>query len=165
MSALVSEIMTKMISEANGNIHDIDHFIKVYTYAKTIGEGERLDARTQEILELAAIVHDISCPLCREKYGNTNGKYQEAESPALVRAFFSGTAVPADEVERIVSLVSRHHTYTGVDGPDMRILLEADYIVNASEKGYAPAALRAAEKTVFETATGLSLLHAVFCLA
>lgn len=24
-----------------------------------------------------AIVHDISCPLCREKYGDKNGKKQE----------------------------------------------------------------------------------------
>ena len=30
-----------------------------------------LTPQTQETLELAAVVHDIACPLCREKYGNT----------------------------------------------------------------------------------------------
>ncbi len=45
-----------------------DHFLKVYAFAKTLGEAEGLDARTQETLELAAVVHDIACPLCREKY-------------------------------------------------------------------------------------------------
>ena len=39
----VSQIMEKMISFSQGNIHDIDHFIRVWTYAKTIGELEKLD--------------------------------------------------------------------------------------------------------------------------
>ena len=36
---------------------------------------------------------------------------------------------------RIIRLVS-HHTYTGVDGLDYRILLEADFIVNAGESEF-----------------------------
>ena len=83
----VSQIMEKMISFSQGNIHDIDHFIRVWTYAKTIGELEKLDKATQFILEVSAMVHDIACPLCREKYGNTNGKYQEKESEPIVREF------------------------------------------------------------------------------
>lgn len=45
--------------------------------ARTIGTLENLDRHSQEILELAAVVHDIACPLYREKYGNTDGKNQE----------------------------------------------------------------------------------------
>lgn len=67
----------KMIEFYNGNLHDINHFLKVYTYAKTIGELEKLNEKEQFILELASILHDIACPICREKYGNTNGKMQE----------------------------------------------------------------------------------------
>ena len=55
-----------MIEFYKGNIHDIDHFLKVWAMAKTIGEIEKPDRHTQEILELAAVVHDIACPLCRE---------------------------------------------------------------------------------------------------
>ena len=39
----ISQIMEKMIAFSNGNIHDIDHLIRVWTYAKTIGELEGLD--------------------------------------------------------------------------------------------------------------------------
>ena len=39
----ITEILKKMITFSNGNIHDIDHLIKVWTYAKTIGELEGLD--------------------------------------------------------------------------------------------------------------------------
>ena len=85
----IAEITQKMIAHSNGNRHDINHFMKVYAFAKTIGEYEGLDRNTQTILEVAAIVHDIACPLCREKYGNTNGNYQELEGPALVQVFLA----------------------------------------------------------------------------
>ena len=44
-----------MIEFSKGNIHDIDHFIRVWTYAKTIGEMERLDTETQYVLEADTI--------------------------------------------------------------------------------------------------------------
>lgn len=56
----ISQIMEKMITISDGNIHDIDRFIRVWTYAKTIGELEHLDRDTQYILEVAAIAHDIA---------------------------------------------------------------------------------------------------------
>ena len=71
--------MEKIIAFSDGNIHDIDHLIRVWTYSKMIGELEGLDAQIQLVLEVAAITHDIACPLCREKYGTTNGKHQELE--------------------------------------------------------------------------------------
>ena len=59
----IAQIMEKMIAFSEGNIHDITHLSCVWTYAKTIGELEGLDADTQFILEVAAITHDIACPL------------------------------------------------------------------------------------------------------
>lgn len=70
-----SEIAERMIDYSDGNLHDIAHFLKVWAFARTIGEGEHLCEKDQFILETAAIVHDIACPLCRTKYGNTDGKY------------------------------------------------------------------------------------------
>ena len=63
----IAQIMEKMIAFSEGNIHDITHLSCVWTYAKTIGELEGLDADTQFVLEVAAITHDIACPLCRRK--------------------------------------------------------------------------------------------------
>ncbi|HBC26771.1 MAG TPA: phosphohydrolase, partial [Ruminococcaceae bacterium] len=48
-----------MIDYYAGDPKRIQHFIKVYHFAKMIGEMERVDARTQEILEVSALVHDI----------------------------------------------------------------------------------------------------------
>ena len=46
--------------------------------------GRNLNPELQKLVEVTAVVHDIACPLCRVKYGNTNGKHQEEESAALL---------------------------------------------------------------------------------
>lgn len=157
----ISDAVEKMIAFYNGDLHDINHFLKVWAFAKNIGEQEGLDARTQETLELTAIVHDISCPLCRAKYGNADGKKQEKESAPLVEAFFAGEECGAD-VARISWLVSHHHTYTDVDGIEHRILLEADFLVNAGESGYARTAIESAKMQFFRTAAGIRLLDSIY---
>ena len=63
----IAQIMEKMIAFSEGNIHDITHLSCVWTYAKTIGELEGLDADTQFILEVAAITHEIGRASCRER--------------------------------------------------------------------------------------------------
>ena len=158
----VAEAMQKMILLSRRQFHDINHFLKVHAYALTIGACEGLSQAQRYTLELAAIVHDIACPLCREKYGNTNGKYQEQEGAPLTRAFFEGTDVPSDTVERVVWLVAHHHTLRPIDGIDHQILVEADYLVNAEESGLAEANIRHMGETIFKTGTGKQLLQSLY---
>ena len=157
----ISQIMEKMIAFSNGNLHDMNHFMCVWTYAKTIGELEGLDRKTQETLEIAAITHDIACPLCREKYGNTNGKYQEQEGIPLVRAFLSDTGLSPEQIERVAYLVGHHHTYINVDGADYQILLEADYIANASENSFSRQSIETFLRRVTKTESGIRLARSV----
>ena len=156
--------MDKMIAFSEGNIHDIDHFIRVWTYAKTIAELEQLDSETQYILEVAAITHDIACPLCREKYGNTNGKHQEAEGVSMVETFLNDADMSAHQMEQIKYLVGHHHTLSGIDGIDHQILIEADYIANASENGYDGKNIENFLNQIVKTSTGKQLIKSVFCL-
>lgn len=158
----VSEIMLKMIDYSNGNLHDINHFMKVYAFAKTIGEQENLSPKEQTTLEIAAIVHDIACPLCREKYGNTNGKYQELEGMNLTRDFLKDTHLPEDLIERVIFLVGHHHTLTDISGMDYQILIEADYLVNADESQYSKENIHNMMTKVFKTQTGITLLKSVY---
>ena len=158
----VADLMQKMIAYSDGNLHDIAHFIKVHSYARTIGIQEGLLDYEQETVELAAIIHDISCPLCRIKYGNTNGKHQEEESAPLVREILEGIDIPEAMADRINYLVSHHHTYTNVDGIDYRILLEADFLVNADESNMSADAILNARSSFYETKTGIALLDSIY---
>ena len=160
----IAEILKKMITFSNGNIHDIDHLIKVWTYAKTIGELEGLDPETQFVLEVAAITHDIACPLCREKYGNANGKYQEIEGAPLVTEFLSDTGMTTEQISRVAYLVGHHHTLTDIKGMDYQILIEADYIVNAYESEYSKENIENFIEKVMKTDSGKRITREVFCL-
>lgn len=158
----IAQILEKMILHSGGNARDVNHFMKVWAYAKTIGELEHLDEETQFILEAAAAVHDIACPLCLEKYGNTNGEHQEKEGMPLVREFLQGSGIEESRIERIAWLVGHHHTYTGIDGMDYQILLEADYLVNADEMQDSREQIRNFRSRVFRTQAGIRLLESIF---
>ena len=75
-----------------GDPKRIQHFVKVYEFAKYIGKGEKLDEKTYKTLKLAAIVHDIGIHKAEKKYGQCGGKLQEKEGPPeaekLLKKFF-----------------------------------------------------------------------------
>ena len=157
-----ARITEKMIRFYEGSLHDIDHFLKVWAHARTLGALEGLDEKTLSILEKTAIVHDIACPLCRKKYGSAAGPYQEIESEALLRPFLAEFNLPAEELERIIFIVSHHHTYTGVDGVDWQLMLEADFLVNACESNLSRESIIAFRDKVFKTASGTRILNDMY---
>ncbi|MCR5790822.1 MAG: phosphohydrolase [Lachnospiraceae bacterium] len=128
---------------------------------KMIGELEGIDPETQFILEVAAITHDIACPLCREKYGNTNGKLQDEEGIPLVRAFLADTGLSEPQIDRVAFLVGHHHTLNEIDGADYQILIEADYIANAIENGYSRNNIENFTRTVVKTRSGLRIINSM----
>jgi len=158
----VSEAIEKMAGGCGGSQYDVNHFLKVWAYAKTIGELEGLDERTQSVLEYAAIVHDIACPSLREIHGNAPGKLQEEAGPPLARKFYEDSGLDTEIVDRVCWLVGHHHTLTEVDGLDHRILLEADFLVNAGEGEASHETIDRYRENVFRTESGLRLLDTVY---
>ncbi|WP_227020691.1 hypothetical protein [Sinanaerobacter chloroacetimidivorans] len=53
------QVINEMIHYYAGDPLQINHFLKVYGFAKAIGEMEGLDAETQEILEKHAGIHRV----------------------------------------------------------------------------------------------------------
>jgi len=158
----ISDIMQKMIEYSNGNLHDINHFIKVHSFARTIAELENIDEETKFILEVAAITHDIACPICRKKYGNTNGKHQEIEGEPLVKDFLKDMDLTQKQIDRVAYLIAHHHTYKDIDGIDYQILLESDYIVNAHESNYSIENIKNTKEKIFKTKSGIRLLELIY---
>lgn len=166
-------LILKMISYDHGSPERIQHFLKVHSFAKTIAVFEHLDEKTLFITEAAAIVHDIGIRLCLEKYGDGNGKLQEKEGPALAEQMLSELGFEKDVIERVSFLVGHHHTYTGIDGLDYQILVEADFLVNLYEDGrpdgaggFMPdkAAVETAYQRIFATETGKWICRSMFAL-
>ena len=158
----IAEITKKMIAFSEGNLHDINHFLKVWAFARTIGISEGLDEEAQFILEVSALIHDIACPLCRKKYGCTDGKLQEKEGAPLAAEFLADARLTAGEIEKVSYIVGHHHTYSNVESIEHQILLEADYLVNADESGYSRRNIENFRDLVFRTRTGNELLGSVY---
>jgi len=155
-------LLQKMIEYYSGDPKRIQHFIKVHSFAKMIGELEELDSNTQNILEIAAIVHDIGIKTSEEKYGNCNGKLQEQEGPALAEPMLVTLNIDAKIIERVCYLIGHHHTYNNIDGLDYQILVEADFLVNMYEDGMNKEAIESACNKVFRTKSGIQLCNIIF---
>ena len=81
-----------------------------------------------------------------------------------MRSFLADAGLPGDQVERVAYLVGHHHTYTDIDGIDYQILIEADYIVNASESAYSPENRKSFLEKHMKTESGKRLLRSTFCM-
>ncbi len=159
------ELIIKMTEFNAGDPKRIQHFIKVYEFAHVIGVKEQLEERLLRILDIAAIMHDIGIRPSEEKYGRCDGKLQEQEGPAYAKEMLAKfPEVSEDETKRICYLIAHHHTYDNVDGLDYRILLEADFLVNAMEDHLDKDAIITFRDKVFMTKTGLHLINTMFGL-
>ncbi len=162
MQKKLDELTMEMVRWYAGEPNRIQHFLKVWGFAALMGRQEGLDARTQEILEVAALVHDIGIRPAEEKYGSDAGPLQEREGEPAARALLTRLGWDEALVGRVSRLVGRHHTYDDIDGPDCQLLIEADFLVNLFESGASAKVRAAARKNVFRTKAGLRLLDEMF---
>ena len=155
-----TNVIHEMIIFDRGDARRIQHFLKVYQFAALIGKLEGLSPEQQEILEIAAILHDIGIIPSEKKYGISNGKLQEQEGPAYARELLNRIGGYGQEfIDRVCFLIAHHHTYEGIDGLDWQILLEADFLVNSFEKNMPEDAIKKFRASVFRTKSGIALLN------
>ena len=157
-------LIQKMLAYYSGDPARIQHYTKVYTYASMIGHAEHLSDELQHILETAAILHDIGIKIAEEKYHSSAGVLQEKEGPALAEQMLSELGFEKDVIERVSFLVGHHHTYTGIDGLDYQILVEADFLVNLFEGNTDTAHIRTTYDNIFRTETGKKICREMFGL-
>ena len=139
----------------------IGHFLKVFGYAKAIGELEQLDSKTQFILETAALMHDVGIKESLMKYGNSIGENQEKEGAVIARQMLETLGYSDADIDRVCFLIANHHTYDNIEGLDYQILVEADFLVNCANM--------AAERKdgfvkLFRTEAGKSFLKVIYSL-
>ena len=162
---MLTQLKYEMIQYERGCPSRIQHFLKVHSFAKLIGEKEGLDEHTLFILESTALVHDIGIKNAKIKYGSSAGPYQEKEGEIEARPLLEKLGYDPTDIDRICYLVGHHHTYNMVDGIDYQILLEADYLVNSFEHEHeSQEVIYKMLNNVFKTKTGKDLLITQFDL-
>lgn len=159
---MINKLHVEMIKLYSKDVKRIQHFCKVHSYAKLIGEMEQVDADTLFILEAAALTHDIGIHICEEKYGDCNGKLQEKEGPAIAKELLERLHFEELVSQRVQYLIAHHHTYDAIDGIDYQILVEADFLVNLYEDGLSGEAAANAYQKIFRTNSGKRICREMF---
>ena len=160
-----------------GDPRRVQHFIKVYGYCRLLGLSEGLDTHTQNMLEAAALLHDVSKGTpghalallhdigiheAERRHGSSAGPYQEQEGPAVACPLLSAAGADESEIERICWLIAHHHSCQAGENTDFRILLEADFLVNADEDSLPRESIASARERLFRTDSGKKLLDDIF---
>lgn len=152
----IPQAALKMAAYDAGDTRRIEHLMKVWGYARTIGQLENLDRRTQLILELAALTHDIGIKNSLLKYGSASGEHQQIEGPPEAQKLLEELGFPKEIIQRVCWLIAHHHIYHEMTSPDYQILVEADLLVNFAEGGMAPS------DRLFRTEAGKALYRSLF---
>ncbi len=160
----LNDVFLAMIEYDCGDAKRIQHFMKVHSFAKLIGELEGLPVDELYTLEIAAYVHDIGIKKAEEQYGNCSGKHQEELGPDEAKQLLINLGCEGTVVKRVCYLVGHHHTYTDIDGKDYQILVEADFLVNLYEDAASREAIEHAYKSIFRTESGKRICRTMFRL-
>lgn len=161
------KVINAAVAYFEKDIRRISHLLKVYGYAKMIGEMEQLDDFEMECLETAAVLHDIGIKISEEKYHSSAGKYQELEGPAVAETILNKLGFDSKLIERVKYLIGHHHTYDDIKGLDYQILVEADFLVNIDEdnlncKENCRETIEKIRDNIFKTTTGTKILESIY---
>mgnify|MGYP003168269951 CR=1 FL=1 len=162
MKKNTSIIINEMISYYANDPRRVNHFLKVYSFSKSIGELEKLDEEMQYILEIAAIMHDIGIKISEEKYNSSAGNYQEIEGPPVAREMLEMLGFDEKIIERVCFLIGHHHTYSKIDNIDYQILIEADFLVNIYEDEIKYDSIVSIKDKYFKTKAGINFLEKLY---
>lgn len=159
---MIEKLTLKAIEYFGNDARRIQHFIKVHSFCRLIGISEGLSGEELTLLEAAAVLHDIGIKNSELKYNSSAGNYQELEGPPVAREILAGMGCEAAFIDRVCYLIGHHHTYKNIDGMDYRILVEADFLVNAYEDSMSSEQCRTVYEKIFKTDTGKRLLETIF---
>lgn len=161
-SNIIKDVITKMIIYFGNDVVRINHALKVYGFAKVIGEIENINNEKLQILEVAAILHDIGIKESERKYNSSSGNYQEVEGPPVARKLLDDFNLEREFLDRVSYIIGNHHTYGKIDDIDFQILVEADFLVNIFEDNLNNQAINLIKEKYYKTTSGIMYLENMY---
>lgn len=159
---MINTMLNRMIAYNAGDPVRIQHAVKVFAFAQNIARNEQCAEDLVFILSMAAILHDIGIHNAEEKYHSSAGNYQEREGPPVAEKLMEDLTMEKSVKDRILYLISNHHTYTNINGIDYQILIEADFLVNIFEDRLHKESIDSIKKNIFRTKSGITLLDTLY---
>lgn len=109
----------------------IEHALKVLFHAEQIFHSR--PGGDEEIVIAAALLHDIGIKVSEQELGYNTGKTQEKYGPPIAGQLLASIGFPAEKIEIVKNIIGNHHSPSKYDYPELKILKDADQIVNQQE--------------------------------
>ena len=143
----VNRVALKMKQYHHGDPMKVQHFVRVYTLAKSIGELERLSDEEQLDVELAALTHSVG-----------GGRVP------VVRDLLLGCGFDDSVSMRVCHIVENQENYDHIATLNHQILIEAKKIVKFKENDTPEKEIIRQAEDLFLTNTGKLFLKRAFRL-
>lgn len=158
----LNQLINYMMKHEKGCPKRINHFLKVHSFAKIIADSENFADSTKDIIEVAAILHDVGIKPSLVKYQSSAGHHQEIEGPPIAKEILYRLGFFEEIIDRVCYLIANHHTYTNIEGEDYQTLIEADFLVNIFEDGLNKENILTIKEKYFKTNAGINLLDNLY---
>jgi HD superfamily phosphodiesterase len=159
---MVDKIMGLAIKYNKNDVLQINHLLKVYSFAHYIGIMEGCNTQLQTIIEIAALLHDIGIHEAERKYNSSAGNWQELEGPIVAKELLKDLNLENFIQDRVLFLIGHHHSYKAIDDIDFQILVEADFLVNIFESQMVNDSIKSIKENIFKTNCGIKLLEQLY---
>ena len=125
------KIVKLLVDYFGSDFRRITHALEVLRFAEYLAEKET--GYDEDVLIASALLHDIGIKRSEEELGYNNGKTQEAYGPPVAEKLLQSISFPAEKTKRVCEIIGNHHSPVKYDYVELRILREADGIVNRAE--------------------------------
>ena len=131
MKTTRAKIVRLLVAYFGTDDRRIEHALKVLFHAEQIykdaPEGD------EDIIIAVALLHDIGIKVSEQELGYNTGKTQEQYGPPIAQQLLASIAFPPEKLEIVKQIIGNHHSPSRYAYPELKILKEADRIVNQQE--------------------------------
>jgi HD superfamily phosphodiesterase len=126
-----AKVAKLLVDYFGSDFRRISHALEVLRHAEKIVENtENYD---YEVLVASALLHDIGIKQSEEVFGYNNGKTQEKYGPPIAEKLLDSIDFPPGKTRKVCEIIGNHHSPSQYDYIELKILKEADRIVNKLE--------------------------------
>lgn len=86
-----------------------------------------------EVLVASALLHDVGIKQSEDRLGYNNGKTQEEYGPPVAAKLLDSIGFPLEKTRKVCEIIGNHHSRSRYDYIELKVLKEADRIVNKLE--------------------------------
>ncbi len=132
MEYVKGKITNLLVDFFEEDFRRITHALEVLKYSEEIIQKE--ENYDYDTVVASALLHDVGIKPSEKELGYNSGKTQEKYGPPITQELLKKIDFPDDKIRKVSEIIGNHHSPSKHDYVELKILKEADRIVNKKDK-------------------------------